>query len=154
MLRRARCPAAAARRVALPGRQARHASSSAEGAPGLPLRAWARAGASLQLCAGVVLGGTVLYQAGQQAALERKLHLVGESYIGVSIHIQCRRSGGRPALSAKVARGNVAGAGLSAHPRVVGFVPLEGLAHPSLELLERDLVRLYRVVRKELVNLL
>ena len=93
MLHRARCPAAAARRVALPGRQARHASSSAEGAPGLPLRAWARAGASLQLCAGVVLGGTVLYQAGQQAALERKLHLVGESHIGVSIHIQCRRSG-------------------------------------------------------------
>ena len=79
MLHRARCPAAAARRVALPGRQARHASSSAEGAPGLPLRAWARAGASLQLCAGVVLGGTVLYQAGQQAALERKLHQLESS---------------------------------------------------------------------------
>ena len=49
----------------------RHASSSTN--PGLPFRDWWRAGASLQALGGVTLGATVLWQAGQQAALERKL---------------------------------------------------------------------------------
>lgn len=51
---------------------ARHASSSTP-TPGLPFRDWWRAGVSIQALGGVTLGATVIWQAGQQAALERKL---------------------------------------------------------------------------------
>jgi hypothetical protein len=56
------------------GASRRHASSSASA--GLPFRDWWRAGVSLQVLGGVTLGATVLWQAGQQAALERKLALL------------------------------------------------------------------------------
>ena len=55
----------------------RYASSSA--APGLPFREWWRAGVSLQALGGVTLGATVVWQAGQQAALERKLEQLERS---------------------------------------------------------------------------
>ena len=55
----------------------RYASSSAT--PGVPFREWWRAGVSLQALGGVTLGAMVVWQAGQQAALERKLEQLERS---------------------------------------------------------------------------